>query len=60
MDKRQEAHIFWITIGTISLGGILMYFAGVKPRSRIAHEIIPVDEPTALDWAEAGGLLFFA
>ncbi len=58
MDKQKAARTFWAAIGTIYIGGIVLYFAGAKPRSGFSSEIIPVDEPTAIDWAQVGGIMF--
>lgn len=58
MDKDETARLFWTAIGTIYIGGIVLYFAGVKPAAGFASEVIPVDEPTAIDWAQVGGIMF--
>jgi hypothetical protein len=58
MEKAEATRMFWAAMGTIYIGGIVLYFAGVKPRSGVASEIIPVSEPTAIDWAQVGGIMF--
>lgn len=59
MNKPEASRMFWATLGTIYIGGIVLYFAGVRPQSGFSSEVIPVDEPTAIDWANIGGILYF-
>lgn len=58
LTKDEAAAAFWGAVATIYLGGIVLYFAGVKPRGQLASDVIPVSEPTAIDWAQVGGILF--
>lgn len=59
MDKAETARLFWAATGTIYIGGILLYFAGVKPRSAFSSQVIPVSEPTLVDWVQIGGIMYF-
>lgn len=58
MDKEAAARAFLAALGTIYIGGIILQYRGIKPQSAVAREVIPVSEPTALDWANIGGILF--
>ena len=58
MDKADKATLYWAALSTVYIGGILLYFAGVKPRTEFSSEIIPVDEPSLVDWATIGGMMF--
>lgn len=58
MDKETLARGFWAAVAVMYVGGIAAYYAGVKPRSKLASEVIPVDEPTAVDWVQVGGVMF--
>lgn len=57
-EKPELRQALWTALTTIYLGGMVLYFAGVRPQSGLAREVIPVHEPTAIDWAEIGGILF--
>jgi hypothetical protein len=59
LDKATVSRAFWAAMGTIYLGGHVLYFLGVRPRAgTFFSEVIPVNEPTALDWVNIGGILF--
>lgn len=46
-------------LGLIALVGVLLYLARSKPEGDFSSTIIPLDEPTSIDWAESGGEMFF-
>ena len=56
-DGQEQA--FWTAISVLYIGGVLLHYAGAKPEGTVAREVIPVDEPTALDWVTIGGILYF-
>lgn len=58
MNEREVSQAFWTGIATIYIGGIVLYFAGHKPTTSLQSEVIPVSEPTAIDWAQVGGIMF--
>ena len=58
MTKEQTARAFWAAVGVIYIGGIVAYYAGVKPETEFQSSIIPTDEPTAIDWIQVGGIMF--
>lgn len=57
MDREALKVSLAIAGATLAAGGLMLYFAGVRPGSALAREVIPVDEPTMFDWIEAGGAL---
>lgn len=58
MDKEETGRAFWAAIGVIYIGGIILQYEGRKPTDSFSRQVIPVDEPTALDWVEIAGILF--
>jgi len=58
MTRAEKQRLFWGTLGGLAALGILLHHAGVSPKTPLEREIIPVDEPTLLDWAAIGGLIF--
>jgi hypothetical protein len=58
MDEKEFAGMFWTAISTIYIGGLVLYFLGDRPDGGFSAEIIPVSEPTAIDWAQVGGIMF--
>ena len=57
MNREEKAAAFWGALAIIGAGGIMLYIAGVRPRTPLQREIIPVNEPTIFDWASIGGAL---
>jgi hypothetical protein len=58
MDKEATARSFWTAVAVMYVGGIVAYYAGIKPQGEFSSEVIPVDEPTAIDWIQVGGIMF--
>lgn len=57
MRNTRQSRAFWGTLGALCALGVVAYYAGVKPQTPLEREIIPVDEPTLLDWAVFGGVI---
>jgi len=58
MDKEALKVSLTVALATLAAGGLMLYFAGARPRSSVlSREIIPVNEPTLFDWIDAGGAL---
>jgi hypothetical protein len=59
MTKQEAGRLFWTVFGTIYIGGIVLHYLGARPQGGFSSEVIPVDEPTAVDWAQVFGILYF-
>lgn len=56
LDKREGQR----ALAVIAVVGLLLYYAKPKTdQGGYSSEVIPPDEPTLVDWVEAGGTLFF-
>lgn len=55
--KPDPSRVFWAALGTVFIGGMVLYHLGVRPETDFGREVIPVDEPPLLDWAVLAGMM---